>query len=159
MRLSILWSYGDLGGCYPSRLVMVNYACAFSQSELGKYFEWIIMCCYCYQSLLWSIYNVFFIFQKGKPWTLQYILQQLVSKSHFWPTTHNGCRCDRETLLWIENGGFTKVWSEKSWPEWKLFAERASYDSFTRFKLFLINSMLIGYAEKGQCTEERKKEL
>ena len=23
-------------------LVMVNYACAFSQSELGKYFEWII---------------------------------------------------------------------------------------------------------------------
>ena len=22
---------------------MVNYACAFSQSELGKYFEWIIM--------------------------------------------------------------------------------------------------------------------
>ena len=21
---------------------MVNYACAFSQSELGKYFEWII---------------------------------------------------------------------------------------------------------------------
>ena len=104
-------------------------------------------------------YNIFFIFQKGKRWTLQYILQQLVSKSHFWPTTHNGCRCDRETLLWIENGGFTKVWSEKSWPEWKLFAERASYDCFTRFKLFLINSMLIGYSEKGQCTEERKKEL
>ena len=23
---------------------MVNYACAFSQSELGKYFEWIIKC-------------------------------------------------------------------------------------------------------------------
>ena len=22
---------------------MVNYACAFSQSELGKYFEWIII--------------------------------------------------------------------------------------------------------------------
>ena len=22
---------------------MVNYACAFSQSESGKYFEWIIM--------------------------------------------------------------------------------------------------------------------
>ena len=23
---------------------MVNYACAYSQSELGKYFEWIIIC-------------------------------------------------------------------------------------------------------------------
>ena len=23
---------------------MVNYVCAFSQSESGKYFEWIIMC-------------------------------------------------------------------------------------------------------------------
>ena len=22
---------------------MVNYACAFSQSESGKYFEWIVM--------------------------------------------------------------------------------------------------------------------
>ena len=25
------------------RLVMVNYACGFNQSETGKYFEWIIM--------------------------------------------------------------------------------------------------------------------
>ena len=23
---------------------MVNYACAYSQSELGKYFEWIKIC-------------------------------------------------------------------------------------------------------------------
>ena len=26
---------------------MVNYACAFSQSELGKYFEWIIFSHFC----------------------------------------------------------------------------------------------------------------
>ena len=25
------------------QLVMVNYACGFNQSEMGKYFEWIIM--------------------------------------------------------------------------------------------------------------------
>ena len=25
------------------RLVMVNYACGFTQSETGKYFEWIII--------------------------------------------------------------------------------------------------------------------
>ena len=30
---------------------MVNYACTFSQSESGKYFEWIIMAVYFFASL------------------------------------------------------------------------------------------------------------
>ena len=47
----LMKNYGDRGGCWitPSEknsskfghqyLVMVNYMCAFSQSESGKYFE------------------------------------------------------------------------------------------------------------------------
>ena len=33
----ILSKFGE-----PVQLVMVNYACGFNQSEMGKYFEWII---------------------------------------------------------------------------------------------------------------------
>ena len=42
---------------------MVNYAFAFSQSELGKYFEWIIM------QIELSLHNVSFL-NEGK--SLQY---------------------------------------------------------------------------------------
>ena len=36
---------------------MVNYACTFSQSELGKYFEWIIILIIIKSQLLGSIYK------------------------------------------------------------------------------------------------------
>ena len=102
--------------------------------------------------------NTSFTLPTGNPWTLQYVLQQLVSKSRFWPTVFNGCRCDRETLSWIEQGGFTLVQSEKIWPNWtpERFSEKASFDWCTKFKLYIINSMLVGFAEKGQCSEEKK---
>ena len=89
----------------------------------------------------------------GKPWTLQYILQQLVSKSLLWPTLYNGCRCDRETLSQIEQGGFTKVQVEKRWVNWApemcVGSKRVSLDWNIRFKLLFVSSMLVGFSEKG----------
>ena len=104
------------------------------------------------------IYGVAFIFPTGNPWTLQYVLQQLVSKSRFWPTVYNGCRCDRETLFWIEQGGFELVQSVKTWPSWspEKYSEKHSFDWGTRLILYIINSMLVGFAEKGKTAEEKK---
>ena len=72
-----------------------------------------------------------------------------------------GCRCDRETLYWIEQGGFKMVNSEKSSAN--LTAEIFSgceTDIFSlwtaRICLSIVNSILVGFAEKETCTEEKK---
>ena len=72
-----------------------------------------------------------------------------------------GCRCDRETLYWIEQGGFKMVNSEKISAN--LTAEMFSgceADMFSvwtaRIRLSIVNSILVGFAEKERCAEEKK---
>ncbi|CAH3180878.1 unnamed protein product [Porites evermanni] len=88
----------------------------------------------------------------GKPWTLRYILQQLVSKSHLWPTLFNGCRCDHETLPFIQRGGFKLVKAEKRYlkvtPELHVGSKKISVDWSSRLLAYLVHSVLLGFAEK-----------
>ena len=98
-------------------------------------------------------------FLKGKPWTLQYLGQQLVSKSLIWPTIFNGCRCDRETLSWIEEAGFKMVQTENIWLDWTtdMFAGCSAITVLiTKVVLWFVNSILLGFAEKGEETEKKK---
>lgn len=99
-------------------------------------------------------------FPIGKPWTLQYLLQQLMSKSLIWPTMLNGCRCDRETLSLIEEAGFKMVQAEKIWvtcsPE--MFTGgtfRSIWNSSVIMRV--INSVLFGFAENGEYTTKTKE--
>lgn len=88
----------------------------------------------------------------GKPWSLRYILQQLVSKSHLWPTLFNGCRCDHETLPFIQKGGFKLVQAEKRYlkvtPELHVGSKKISVDWSSRLLAYLVHSVLLGFAEK-----------
>ncbi|XP_020629822.1 methyltransferase-like protein 7A [Orbicella faveolata] len=95
----------------------------------------------------------------GKPWTLQYLVQQIVSKSLIWPTVFNGCRCDRETLSWIEEAGFKMVQVEKIWLDWTpgMFAGCSAITVLiTKVVLCFVKSILFGFAEKGEDTEKKK---
>ena len=105
--------------------------------------------------------NLIYFFPIGNPWTFQYFVQHFLSKSLIWPTFTGGCRCDRETLYWIEQGGFKVVNSEKSFAN--LTAEIFSgYDAdrfslwTARIRISIVNSILVGFAEKENCTEEKK---
>ena len=71
----------------------------------------------------------------------------------------NGCRCDQETLSWIEEAGFKMVQAEKIWLEWTpgMFAGCSAITVlFTKVVLCLISSILLGFAEKGEDTEKKK---
>ena len=59
------------------------------------------------------LFNCWFTSFTGHPWTLKYLLQRFVSKSLLWPPVFDGCRCDRKTLPYIEQGGFKMVQSRK----------------------------------------------
>lgn len=84
-----------------------------------------------------------------------------MSKSLIWPTLLGGCRCDRETLYWIEQGGFKVVNSKKSFANLtaEIFsgceADRLSLWT-ARIRMSIVNSILVGFAEKESCTEEKK---
>lgn len=83
---------------------------------------------------------------------MRYILQQLVSKSHLWPTLFNGCRCDHETLPFIQRGGFKLVKAEKRYlkvtPELHVGSKKISVDWSSRLLAYLVHSVLLGFAEK-----------
>jgi len=97
----------------------------------------------------------------GNPWTFQYFVQHFLSKSLIWPTVTGGCRCDRETLYWIEQGGFKMVNSEKISANLttEIFSgcEADMFSLWTaRIRMSIVNSILVGFAEKGCYTEEKK---
>lgn len=101
----------------------------------------------------------FLFFLIGKPWTLQYLSQQFLSKSLIWPTIFNECRCNRETLSWIEEAGFKMVEAEKIWLDWspEMFVGSATSTFISRVCLCFINSILLGFAGKGEDTEKKKE--
>ena len=113
-------------------------------------------------SLNYSLFvNFIYFLPIGNPWTFQYFVQRVLSKSLIWPTFTGGCCCDRETLYWIEQGGFRVVKSEKSSAN--LTAEIFSGCEADRFSLWtarirmsIVNSILVGFAEKDSCPEEKK---
>ncbi|KAL9973532.1 hypothetical protein ACROYT_G020001 [Oculina patagonica] len=99
----------------------------------------------------------------GKPWTFQYVIQQLVSKSLIWPTFCNGCRCDRDTLARIEEVGFKTIQADKMWVDWtpEMLAYCKPSNSLApvwipNLMLHIVNSTLIGFAEKGEDIEKKK---
>ncbi|KAL9973533.1 hypothetical protein ACROYT_G020002 [Oculina patagonica] len=97
----------------------------------------------------------------GKPWTFQYLIQQLVSKSLIWPTFCNECRCDRDTLARIEEVGFKTIQADKIWVDWTpgMLADcKAGTNSVwvTNLMLHFVNSMLFGFAEKREDIEKKK---
>lgn len=106
-----------------------------------------------------NIYLTFALLLSGKPWTVQYVLQQVVSKLQLWPTLFNGCRCDRETLTWIKDGGFKMVQAKKTWVNWTpiMFSgsKSISLGWFVRVILWFVCSLLAGFAEKEQCTVKK----
>ena len=71
-----------------------------------------------------------------------------------------GCRCDCESLYWIEKGGFKIVQSEKLFsnftPEMFSGCENIFLIWISRILLSIVNSILVGFAEKEQFTEEKK---
>ena len=92
------------------RLVLVNYACGFHQSEMGKYFEWIIIirdiyhqdfCVNCKLQtidlgLMWSIYDIIHILNCGCRWKWRIIIAvnfpiwALIFSGLFFPVTQIG---------------------------------------------------------------------
>ena len=102
-----------------------------------------------------------YFFPIGNPWTFQYFVQHFLSKSLIWPTVTGGCRCDRETLNWIEQGGFKMVNSEKISANLttEIFSgcEADMFSLWTaRIRMSIVNSILVGFAEKECYTEEKK---
>lgn len=98
----------------------------------------------------------------AKPWTFQYFLQHLVTKFHIWPSLFNGCCCNQNTLSDIQNGGFKWVQYEKIFANCshEMFsAPNNTYSIIWRARviLYFVNIWLVGLAEKGQFSEEKKK--
>ena len=106
------------------------------------------------------MFSLFLFFPIGKPWTVQYIAQHLSSKSFIWPTVFNHCYCDRETLSRIEEVGFKMIQAEKILVDLtpEMFSECKSTTSILITKLVLrfVNSIVFGFAEKGESSENRK---
>ena len=71
----------------------------------------------------------------------------------------NECRCDQETLSRIEEVGFKMVQAEKIWIDWtpEMFAGCGALSGLiTKVVMYFVNSMLFGFAEKGEDTEKKK---
>ena len=53
------------------------------------------------------------------------------------------------------------VEAEKRWVTWTptmfVGSKSVSLDWHIRFLLYFVSSMLVGFAEKGQCTEDKKQ--
>ena len=90
----------------------------------------------------------------GKPWTLQYFVQHLLTKLLIFPTLFNGCRCNKETLASIKQAGFKTVQAEKGWLQWSSEAISKPLNPFTfllvRGAFAVVNSGIAGFAEKWQ---------
>ena len=91
----------------------------------------------------------------GKPWTLQYFVQHLLTKLLIFPTLFNGCRCNKETLTIIKQAGFKTVQAEKGWLQWSSEAISKPLNPFTfllvRSTFAIVNSGIAGFAEKWLC--------
>jgi len=91
----------------------------------------------------------------GKPDTFQSFVQHFMTKSLIYPTLINGCRCNKNTLSWIENAGFKMVQSEKLilnfTPEMLSGNPNIFSLWFMRIGSYIENPFLFGFAEKGQC--------
>lgn len=86
----------------------------------------------------------------GKPWTLRYFTQHLLTRLLIFPTFLNGCRCNKETLTRIREAGFKTVQAEKQWVKGPSEAFLGSWDTvlLARSLLALINPVIAGFAEK-----------
>ncbi|CAH3192410.1 unnamed protein product [Porites evermanni] len=88
----------------------------------------------------------------GKPWTLQYFVQHLLTKLLIYPTLFNGCRCNKETLASIKQADFKTVQAEKGWLQWSSEAISTPLNPFTfllvRSAFAIVNSGIAGFAEK-----------
>lgn len=98
----------------------------------------------------------------AKPWTFQYFLQHLVTKFHIWPSLFNGCCCNQNTLSDIQNGGFKWVQYEKIFANCSHEMFSAPNNTYSiiwqaRVILYFVNIWLVGLAEKGQFSEEKKR--
>ena len=95
----------------------------------------------------------------GKPWTLQYFVQHLLTKLLIYPTLFNGCRCNKETLASIKQAGFKTVQAEKGWLQWSSEAISKPLNPFTfllvRSAFAIVNSGIAGFAEKWLVVETR----
>ena len=95
---------------------------------------------------------LFSFFLTGKPWTFQYLLQHLLTKSLVFPTFLNGCCCNKETLSRITEVGFKTVNAEKQWLDWNPETFSGFKDTFAvlgaRMTLPIVNSVIAGFAEK-----------
>lgn len=102
-----------------------------------------------HMSLLVKI-NHSFITSTGKPWTLHYFAQHLLTRLLIFPTFLNGCRCNKETLTRIREAGFRTVEAEKQWVKGSSEAFLGSWNTvlLARSLLALINPMTAGFAEK-----------
>ena len=100
-------------------------------------------------SLLIKI-NHTFVISTGKPWTLHYFAQHLLTRLLIFPTFLNGCHCNKETLTRIREAGFKTVQAEKQWVEGSSEAFLGSWDTvlLARSLLALINPVIAGFAEK-----------
>ena len=100
-----------------------------------------------------SVVIIMLFFPIGKPWTFQYLFQHLLTKSLIFPTLLNGCCCNKETLARIQEVGFNMVQAEKRQINWDTEVLSGSGDTLavwgTRMLLPVINSFIIGFAEKG----------
>lgn len=97
----------------------------------------------------------------AKPWTCQYFLQHLATKLRIWPSLYDGCCCNQNTLSYIHDGGFKWMQSEKIQANCsqEMFSAPNSIYSIWRARviLYFVNIWLVGLAEKGQLSEEKKK--
>ena len=100
-------------------------------------------------SLLVKI-NHLVVISTGKPWTLRYFTQHLLTRLLIFPTFLNGCRCNKETLTRIREAGFKTVQAEKQWVKGSSEAFLGSWDTvlLARSLLALINPVIAGFAEK-----------
>jgi len=102
--------------------------------------------------------SLFFPFlPTGKPWTFQYLVQHLMSKSRLFPVFLNGCCCNKETLSKKDEAGFEMVQAEKVWldctPE--MFSECSGTFTLLCVRMFMmpvLRSMIVGFAEKGKIS-------
>ena len=110
---------------------MVNYACAFSQSESGKYFEWIIITCISVLHHQGPVHTYLFLFE----WTD-------IIFSTVWPTVHTYL-----VKTVTENTSF-----QKRSPEWRFLKRPASSLSVNGRKRRLCNAMMSSYFYHHACS-------
>ena len=100
-------------------------------------------------------------FPIGKHGTFQSLVQHFMTKSLIYPTLLNGCRCNKNTLSWIENAGFKMVQSEKIilnfTPEMLSGHPNIFSVWFMRIGSFIENPFLLVLQKRDNTSLGRKK--